>query len=106
MQEDKKICDIYYEEMKNKVSLECKHELCLKCFMKIVDDNEFTCHMCRKKYEIEDKPKLSAEERLAGLIIELSDDENDDVPRMHFEDVMRSIYRCFYSRRYRNRSIF
>jgi len=90
-------CDICYEEMKNKVSLECNHELCLKCFMKMIEEKEFKCHMCRKKYEFESKPKLSAEERLIDLIIENTDDEDEDEPRMHFEDVMRSIYRLHHA---------
>ena len=94
MQEDKKICDICYEEMKNKVSLECKHELCLKCFMKIVDDNEFRCHMCRKKFELKENSKPSIEERVMTIVREIMEKE----PMIHFEDIIRATYRYYYLR--------
>ena len=46
-------CDICYKEIKDKVTLECKHELCVKCFIEMIKlsgDISFKCHMCRKQY--------------------------------------------------------
>ena len=45
-------CIVCYEDIKNKVSLECKHELCLNCFVNIIKaKNKFSCPMCRHKYK-------------------------------------------------------
>ena len=49
-------CDICYKEITNKVTLECKHELCVMCFLKMTAWSKgqiipFKCHMCRKQYE-------------------------------------------------------
>ena len=41
-------CNICYENMVHKVILECKHELCVRCFLQL---KPFKCHMCRKKYD-------------------------------------------------------
>ena len=44
-------CIVCYNDIKNKVSLECSHELCLKCFTNILKSNYiFSCPMCRHKY--------------------------------------------------------
>ena len=46
-------CDICYKEIKDKVTLECKHELCVKCFIEMSNlsgDIPFKCHMCRRQY--------------------------------------------------------
>ena len=53
-------CDICYNEITNKVTLECKHELCVMCFLKVIRNLStwskgqiipFKCHMCRRQYE-------------------------------------------------------
>ena len=47
-------CIICYQKIKNKVSLECSHELCLKCFSYILQTQQkFSCPMCRKNYNNE-----------------------------------------------------
>jgi len=47
-------CDICYKEITNKVTLECKHELCVMCFLEVIRNlatwSVFKCHMCRKQY--------------------------------------------------------
>ena len=49
-------CGICYKEIKDKVSLECKHELCIACFLEMITSSErqiipFKCHMCRRQYK-------------------------------------------------------
>ena len=71
-------CDIFYKEIKDKVTLECKHELCIACFLEITTSSSFKCHMCRRKYnwknEVGEELEEILEERLELLIRE--DDEN------------------------------
>jgi len=74
-------CDICYDEVKDRVTLECKHELCIRCFLKVITPSYFKCHMCRRKYnwtyKTKEKPKedaITLEETLSILIRE--DDEN------------------------------
>ena len=44
-------CIVCYEDIKNNVSLECTHELCLNCFVNTLKaKNKFSCPMCRHKY--------------------------------------------------------
>ena len=47
-----KTCDICYKEISNKVTLKCKHELCVMCFLEMTtsSSSSFKCHMCRKQY--------------------------------------------------------
>ena len=47
-------CDICYKDIKDKVSLECKHELCIACFLEMTTSSgaiQFKCHMCRRQYK-------------------------------------------------------
>jgi len=47
-------CSICYIESKDKVTLECQHELCVKCFIemnRLLGEASFKCHMCRKQYK-------------------------------------------------------
>ena len=70
-------CDICYRGNKDKVTLECKHELCVTCFLEMTTSSYFKCHMCRRKYNWKNKPKEDKdilEETLSILIRE--DDEN------------------------------
>ena len=78
---DSNSCDICYERIKDKVTLECKHELCPPCFLEVMGNlttsSHFKCHMCRKKYNWVYKTKEDEhilEETLSILIRE--DDEN------------------------------
>lgn len=45
------ICEICQEEMKNKVTLKCKHEICLQCMFKI-SDVKLECPYCRDNINI------------------------------------------------------
>ena len=84
-------CDICYNEIKDKLSLECKHELCITCFLEMTVSSErqiilFKCHICRRKYNWKKEPLKSLEvisedtleERLELLIRE--DNENQFIP--------------------------
>ena len=74
-------CDICYKDITNKVTLECKHELCVTCFLEMTSWSKgqiryinlipFKCHMCRKQYnwKKEECNKVS-EETLSILIRE------------------------------------
>lgn len=62
--EDKELCDICYESIKNKVILECTHEVCLKCIINILKIKSLSCPMCRKKYDISINDKEEQEELL------------------------------------------
>ena len=72
---DSNSCDICYRGIKDKVTLECKHELCVACFLEMSTSSHFKCHMCRRKYNWKNKEdKDILEETLSILIRE--DDEN------------------------------
>jgi len=67
-------CDICYKEITNKVTLECKHELCVTCFLEMTTWSKgqitpFKCHMCRKQYNWK-KEERTLEETLSILIRE------------------------------------
>ena len=83
-------CDVCYKEIKDKVSLECKHGLCIACFLEMTTSSSFKCHMCRRQYKWKketlktkeipsvDTLEENLEERLEVLIRE--DDENQFLP--------------------------
>ena len=64
-------CDICYKDITNKVTLECKHELCVTCFLEMTTWSMFKCHMCRKQYnwKMEERNK-GLEETLSIMIRE------------------------------------
>jgi len=70
-------CDICYKDITNKVILECKHELCVICFLEVnrimTTRSMFKCHMCRRQYNWktnESIPEETLEETLSVLIRE------------------------------------
>ena len=75
-----KTCDICYKKISNKVTLECKHELCVMCFLEMTTWSKgqithFKCHMCRKQYnwkkeENKESRIFAPEETLSILIRE------------------------------------
>jgi hypothetical protein len=85
-EESKDQCYICYEESKNNVMLECNHNLCLKCFQKIQEDN-FKCPTCRKEYEIYNQSSLRSEViHVQGLIEQQQELRNiDSTNRMMFK---------------------
>ena len=69
-------CDICYEPLINKVLLECKHELCVKCFLEMKPKKDFKCHMCRKEYKfIKEKQCITAPNTTIDNIIIIEEDE-------------------------------
>jgi len=78
-------CDICYKDITNKVTLECKHELCVTCFLEMTGWSKgqityFKCHMCRKQYnwkkeECNKESNYSLEETLSVLIREDEDNQ-------------------------------
>ena len=67
-------CDICYKDIKDKVTLECKHELCITCFLEMTTLSSIKCHMCRRKYNWNKCVEEDFEDTLNLLIRE--DDEN------------------------------
>ena len=70
-------CDICYKDTANNVKLECKHELCVTCFLEMTTWSKgqitpFKCHMCRKQYNWK-KDEAIPEETLSVLIREDED---------------------------------
>jgi len=70
-------CDICYKDITNKVTLECKHELCVTCFLEVnrimTTRSMYKCHMCRRQYNWktnESIPEETLEETLSVLIRE------------------------------------
>ena len=71
--------DTCYKDITNKVLLECKHELCVMCFLVMTTSSAFKCHMCKKEYKWNKNiQEETIEERLNLLIRE--DDENQFIP--------------------------
>ena len=69
-------CDICYEPLIKKVLLECKHELCVKCFLEMKPKKDFKCHMCRKEYKfIKEKQCITAPNTTIDNIIIIEEDE-------------------------------
>ena len=72
-------CSICYIESKDKVTLECRHELCIKCFIEmnsLLDEKSFKCHMCRKQYKwknniVEDTIELFIKEHEDNMFLPL-----------------------------------
>ena len=69
-------CDICYKDITNKVTLECKHELCVTCFLVMTTWSKgqiipFKCHICRKQYNWKkEEHEETLEETLSILIRE------------------------------------
>ena len=56
------LCDVCYDEPKNKVILECKHEICVKCFLELKPNSGYRCHMCRRSYKFKRIINIQEEE--------------------------------------------
>ena len=46
------LCSICRNLMINPVTLPCKHELCLACFKKTMDETSLACPFCRKRLSV------------------------------------------------------
>ena len=64
------ICDVCYEEPKNKVILECKHEICVKCFLELKPSTGYRCHMCRRSYKFKRIINIQEESPLKKVFID------------------------------------
>ena len=66
-------CDICYKEITNKVTLECKHELCVMCFLEVIRNlatwSVFKCHMCRKQYNWKKEERNKGLEETLSILI-------------------------------------
>ena len=69
-------CDICYEILRNKAVLECKHELCLKCFMVITSSDSLRhthsirCHICRRTHKFKKVVTITEEKSPLKEILE------------------------------------
>lgn len=64
-------CPICYEYLKNYITLECDHNLCLKCLNGQIEHNLFRCPLCR--IEVEDiRNSMRIYERLREKNLTLS----------------------------------
>ena len=62
-------CDICYKDITNKVTLECKHELCVMCFLEMATWSMFKCHMCRKQYNWKKEESNKVLEETLSILI-------------------------------------
>ena len=85
-----KTCDICYKEISNKVTLKCKHELCVMCFLEMTtSSSSFKCHMCRKQYNCKkEECNKVLEETLSILIRE---DESNQFRSIGWNGIKQSI---------------
>jgi len=67
-------CDICYKDITNKVILECKHELCVMCFLEMSTWSVYKCHMCRKQYNWKNETSISPSEETLSILIREDDD--------------------------------
>ena len=70
-------CDICYKDITNKVILECKHELCVMCFLEMNTWSVYKCHMCRRQYNWK-KDEAIPEEMLDGMLSVLIREDEDN----------------------------
>ena len=77
-------CDICYKEIKDKISLKCRHELCITCFLEMIKlskDISFKCHMCRRQYnwkkEINKTDKTLGDSLEDSLVLLIKEDETN-----------------------------
>ena len=68
-------CDICYKVITNKVTLECKHELCVMCFLEMSTWSVYKCHMCRKQYNWKKQTTIPPPEETLSILIR-EDEEN------------------------------
>ena len=75
---EKTPCDICFKTIKDKVTLECKHELCIACFLEITSGFSFKCYMCRRQYNWKEKEKEKEEVNLIdSLVLLIREDETN-----------------------------
>ena len=107
-------CIVCYEDIKNKVSLECTHELCLNCFVNnLKAKNKFSCAMCRHKYNFHLKDEEQVFEIPEGYMPELYDPSYEiNITQEQysiFQDLISSCYPDYNYKYYRtslNSSVF
>ena len=90
-------CFICYEDIRNKVSLECTHELCLNCFVNTLKvKNKFSCPMCRHKYDFYLKDEEQVFEVPEGYMSEPYDPgyEIDIIPEQ--QSIFQGVISTFY----------
>ena len=76
-------CDICYKDTANKVTLECKHELCIMCFLMMTTWSKeqitlFKCHMCRRQYNWNKEIPKETNGAIPEETIEILITEDDD----------------------------
>lgn len=49
------ICHYYFTKILQPYSLNCNHNLCLKCIDALIEKNMFNCPICRKTFNMEDR---------------------------------------------------
>jgi len=95
---DSNSCDICYRGIKDKVTLECKHELCVACFLEVMRNlstsSSFKCHMCRRKYNWKNESNEDEhilEDTLSILIRENGENQFLSLPGMNMSKAFEVI---------------
>ena len=75
-------CDICYKDTANKVTLECKHELCITCFLEMTTWSKgqitpFKCHMCRRQYNWKKDEVIPGGTFEGTLSVQIREDEDN-----------------------------
>ena len=89
MNSESDMCCVCYEQIMIKITLVCKHDLCLKCAAIMCDNNELRCPICRKDIKLYYKDIVDEIRKIIPYTekdsknnddedVEEDDDEDDD----------------------------
>ncbi len=65
------ICHYYFTKNIKPYSLNCNHNLCLKCIDALIEKNMFNCPICRRSFSIEDSKNFNINAKYLDFITQI-----------------------------------
>ena len=65
------ICHNYFSKNLKPYSLNCNHNLCLKCIDAIIEKNMFNCPICRRSFTIEERKNFKINEKFLDMVVKI-----------------------------------
>jgi hypothetical protein len=65
------ICHYYFTKNLQPYSLNCNHNLCLKCMDALIEKNMFNCPICRRSFSIEDRNNFQINKKYLDFVTKI-----------------------------------
>lgn len=93
MENTKEPCIICFEENQEKIFFDCNHSICLVCYSKLLQNDNATCPICRKKIDNFVQP-VSVSIPIPEPIVIIEDRQREPEQREESNRRLRSFMNC------------